>query len=122
MATKLKDEHKASSIIFVDDGQENTLPACEQKVFNKHLNLSNRTVKSAEEAGSDEAQEEANRSKLTLYQCSDENGTYKVTEIKSGPLEQGDLKPEVSQNSLFIHSTYHLIRNVYNWLQSETLL
>jgi len=96
VATKLKDEHKASSIVFVDDGRENSLPACEQKVFNDHLNLSNRMVKSAEEAGSDDAQEEANRAGLTLYQCSDENGTYKVTEIKSGPLEQGDLKSEDS--------------------------
>lgn len=102
MATKLKDEHNASSIVFVDDGREKSLPACEQTVFNEYLNLSERMVKSAEEAGSDDAEEEANRSELTLYQCSDEDGTYKVIEIKSGPLEKGDLKSEVSLKVLVL--------------------
>lgn len=96
VAVKLKDEHKASSTVFVDDGREKSLPVCERTVFNEYLKLSDRTVKSAEEAGSDDAQEEANRAELTLYQCSDEDGTYKVIEIKSGPLEQGDLKSEDS--------------------------
>ena len=96
MAGKLKDDHKASSIVFVDDGKEMSLPVCERTVFNEYLNLRDRKVKSAEEAGSDDAEEEANRAELTLYQCSDEDGTYKVTEIKSGPLEKGDLKSEVS--------------------------
>ena len=93
---KLKDEHKASSIVFVDDGREKSLPACERTVFNEYLKLSDRMVKSAEEAGSDDEQDGANRLDLTLYQCSDEDGTYKVTEIKSGQLVQGDLKSEVS--------------------------
>lgn len=96
MAAKLRDDHNASSIVFVDEGKEKSLPACERAVFNEYLNLSDRTVKSAEEAGSDDAEEEANRAELTLYQCSDEDGTYKVIEIKSGHLEQGDLKSEVS--------------------------
>lgn len=100
MAANLKDEHNASSIVFVDDGREKSLPDSEQKVFNEYLKLSERTVMSAEEAGSDEAEEEAKRAELTLYQCSDEDGTYKVTEIKSGPLEQGDLKSEVSPEVL----------------------
>lgn len=82
--------------MFVDDGQEKSLPTCERTVFNVYLKLSDRVVKSAEEAGCDDAEEEASRMELTLYQCSDEDGTYKVTEIKSGPLEQGDLKSEVS--------------------------
>lgn len=101
MAGKLKDEHNANSIVFVDDGREKSLPVCERTVFNEYLNLSDRTVKSAEEAGIDDAEEEANRAQLTLYQCSDEDGTYKVIEIKSGPLEQGDLKSEVSLKVLF---------------------
>jgi len=96
VAVKLKDEHKASSIVFVDDGREKSLPVCEQTVFNEYLKLSNRTVKPAEQAGSDDAQDEVSRVDLTLYQCCDEDGTYKVTEIKSGPLKQGDLKSEVS--------------------------
>lgn len=95
-ATKLRDEHNASSVVFVDDGKEKSLPVCEQTVFNAHLKLSDRKVKSAEEAGSDDAEEEVIRGALTLYHCSDEDGTYKVTEVKSGPLEQSDLKSEDS--------------------------
>lgn len=95
MATKLRDEHNASSIVFVDDGKENSLPVCERTVFNAHLGLSNRKTKSAEEAGADDEQEVVNRAALTLYHCSDEDGTYKVTEVKSGPLEQSDLRSEV---------------------------
>lgn len=95
MAVKLRDEHNASSIVFVDDGKENSLPVCERTVFNAHLSLSNRKVKSAEEAGADEVQEEVDQGALTLYHCSDEDGTYKVTEVKSGPLEQTDLTSEV---------------------------
>jgi len=96
VAEKLKEEHKASSVVFVDDGKEKSLPVCEQTVFNVYLKLSDRKVKSAEEAGCDEAEEAVNRGALTLYQCSDEDGTYKVIEIKSGPLEQSDLKSEDS--------------------------
>lgn len=96
MAGKLRDEHNASSIVFVDDGQEKSLPACERTVFNEYLNLNDRMVKSADEVDGDDAEKEAKRAELTLYQCSDEDGTYKVIEIKSGPLEQGDLKSEVS--------------------------
>jgi hypothetical protein len=96
VATKLRDEHNASSIVFVDDGKESLLPVCERTVFNAHLSLSKRTVKSADEVDADDVQEEANRAALTLYHCSDEDGTYKVTEVKSGPLEQSDLRSEVS--------------------------
>lgn len=96
VAEKLRDEHKASSIVFVDDGKENSLPVCERTVFNAHLSLSNRKVKSAEDAGADDVQEEADQGTLTLYHCSDEDGTYKVTEVKSGPLEQTDLTSEDS--------------------------
>lgn len=82
--------------MFVDDGKENSLPVCERTVLNAHLSLSNRMVKSPEEAGADDVQEEVDQGTLTLYHCSDEDGTYKVTEVKSGPLEQTDLTSEVS--------------------------
>jgi villin 1/advillin len=95
VAAKLRDEHDASSIVFVDDGKEKSLPVCEKTVFNAHLSLTNYKVKSAQEAGSDEEQEQVNRATLTLYHCSDDDGTYKVTEVKSGPLEQNDLRSEV---------------------------
>jgi hypothetical protein len=95
VAAKLRDEHNASSVVFVDDGKEMSLPTCERTVLNAHLNLSNRRVKSAEEAGNDDVDEEVTRGSLTLYHCTDEDGTYKVTEVKSGSLEQNDLKSEV---------------------------
>ncbi|PSN56753.1 Villin-1 [Blattella germanica] len=59
VAAKLRDEHNASSVVFVDEGKESSLPVCERTVFNAHLNLSERKIKSADEAGADEEKEEA---------------------------------------------------------------
>jgi hypothetical protein len=101
VAAKFKDEHKASTVVFVDDGEEESLPDSEKTEFNTYLDLSDRQVKSAEEAGCDVVAEEVNREALTLYQCSDEDGTYKVTEIKTGPLVKRDLKTKVSLRVLF---------------------
>lgn len=96
IATKLRDEHNASSVVFVDDGKEKGLPVCERTVLNAHINLADRKVRSAEEAGADDEQEQINHGALTLYHCSDEDGTYKVTEVKTGPLDQSDLRSEDS--------------------------
>ena len=49
-----------------------------------------------EEAGSDDKQESAVVNEIKLYECSDEGGTLKVTEVKKGPLYQTDLKPDNS--------------------------
>ncbi|XP_067001407.2 villin-1 [Anabrus simplex] len=96
VASKLRDEHGASSIVFVDEGQEQNLPACEKRIFNSFLKLNERTIKSADEAGEDEVVEEVIRGSLTLYHCTDDDGTYKVTELKSGPLQQSDLNSDDS--------------------------
>ncbi|KAJ9589746.1 hypothetical protein L9F63_017048 [Diploptera punctata] len=96
VASKLRDEHNASSVVFVDEGKENALPVCERTVLNAHLSLSSRIIKSADEAGDDEEQEVVTQNGLVLYHCSDEDGTYKVTEVKVGPLDQNDLKSEDS--------------------------
>lgn len=96
MALKLKSDFNASSIEFVDDGKELNLHPAEKKVFNDLLSIRERSVKSAEDAGADEVVEEGLRSSLTLYHCSDEEGAYKITEIRNGPLNQSDLNSNVS--------------------------
>nr|CAD7569621.1 unnamed protein product [Timema californicum] len=93
VAMKLQDEYNINSIVFVDDGFEHRLPATEKLVFNQHLNLKKRLVKAADEGNVDL---EIDKAALTLYHCSDEEGTYKVIEVKSGPLYQSDLSSEDS--------------------------
>ena len=39
----------------------------------------------------DKKQDIATRKLIKLYQCSDEDGTLKIREVKGGPLEQSDL-------------------------------
>ncbi len=39
----------------------------------------------------DEKQDVMTRKAIKLYQCSDEDGTLRIREVKGGPLEQGDL-------------------------------
>ncbi|MEO2044729.1 MAG: hypothetical protein ABGX43_09015 [Nitrospinaceae bacterium] len=39
----------------------------------------------------DEKQDAMTRKEIRLYQCSDEDGTLRIKEIKGGPLEQSDL-------------------------------
>nr|CAD7432912.1 unnamed protein product [Timema monikensis] len=96
VAMKLQDEYNINSIVFVDDGFEHRLPATEKLVFNQHLNLKKRLVKTADEGNVDL---EIDKAALTLYHCSDEEGTYKVIEVKSGPLYQSDLSSEVRLES-----------------------
>lgn len=43
------------------------------------------------DAEKDEDLEKASFQEITLYHCSDEDGTLKVTEVKTGPLSQSDL-------------------------------
>ena len=55
-------------------------------------------MKPLEEARTDEESEAAVVTEIKLYQCNEEEGTLKVTEIKKGPLYQSDL----SSNDSFI--------------------
>ncbi|XP_049830670.1 villin-1 isoform X1 [Schistocerca gregaria] len=99
VAQKLKAEHDASSVVFLEDGREEKMHQSEKKVFSEYLNLRERSVRSAEDSPPDETFEQTARSALTLYQCSDDGGTCKVTEIKAGPLYQSDL---ISTDSFII--------------------
>ncbi len=53
-------------------------------------------MRPASEAESDEKEDVRNRKDIKLYKCSDEDGTLKITEVKTGPLLQSDLKSEDS--------------------------
>ena len=57
--------------------------------FNIYINLQVKPATSANE--DDEKQDIATRKVIKLYECSDEAGTLRIREIKSGPLEQSDL-------------------------------
>lgn len=92
VAIQLRDEHNAVSIVFVDDGKEMELPESERLLLGVYLDLSPTARQAVKKnAGDDQQVERFERSTLKLYQCSDEDGTYKVVEVKSGPLFQSDL-------------------------------
>jgi len=50
---------------------------------------------------SDEVTDKERSSEIKLYQCTDESGTLKITEVKTAPLYQTDLNSQVF--SLFIY-------------------
>lgn len=50
----------------------------------------------AESVDDDVKSEKMEQAILKLYKCSDEDGTYKVIEVKTGPLLQSDLNTNVS--------------------------
>jgi len=116
VAQQLKSEHspECEAVVIVEDGNESELKGDEKEYFDKYLPISSRNVKSHTELPSDQALEMNQRSELKLYRCSDEDQTLKVTEVKTGPLEQTDLNPMVnikSQNSFkFDLSEYNLYK------------
>ena len=61
------------------------------QVWNEKLPLSEKTVKTKEEGGADEAYEKEAVGGLKLYRCAEEEGVLKVSEVKSGPLDRKDL-------------------------------
>lgn len=99
VAQGLKDD-RDRPIIIVEDGEESQLRDVEKRYFIQFLPLVNKEIKSAADAGADDAAAETKSvSEIRLYRCSDEDGTLKVTEIKSGPLFQEDLS---SQDSFIV--------------------
>lgn len=121
LAQLLKSEHGEaySQIVIVEDRQELGLPDEERNVFDKFLPIQQKKViissvsflvtpsvrlcvsiqiKTAEEAGTDEVAEAAITNEIKLYRCTDEDGTLKVIEVKTGPLCQADL----NENDSFI--------------------
>ena len=91
LAQALKGEHGGGDVIIVESGEENELPAAEQKLFNSLLPLKERHVQPAAAVDSDERHELRRVEHLRLYRCSDQDGTLKVMEVKPGPLLQADL-------------------------------
>ena len=67
------------------------MTADELKAFETLLPLSQKLVKPGRQE-TDEKLDVATRKMIKLYQCSDEDGTLKIRELKGGPLEQKDLQ------------------------------
>ncbi|XP_037071160.1 advillin-like [Pollicipes pollicipes] len=76
LAQALKSEHGGADVIIVESGREEELP---------------RQVKSEATVDADERHERRRAEDIKLYRCSDQDGTLKVVEVKSGPLMQADL-------------------------------
>lgn len=105
---QLRTESNTPNMVFVDDGYEKTLFEEYKEVFEKYLSLKERHVKAADEVEDDESVEKKHRANIKLYQCSDNSGKYRVTEIKSGPLMQDDLNSEVCNTYLILPNCYLL--------------
>ncbi|XP_043192707.1 advillin-like [Amphibalanus amphitrite] len=97
-AQSIKDDHGGADIIVVESGKEAEMSKNEKALFNKLLPLSDRSVRPASAAPSDDKQERRVAEDIRLYRCSDEDGALKVTEVKGGPLLQSDL----DKNDTFI--------------------
>ena len=70
--------------------------ACFIQLWNNHLRISERRVKSASEGGADEKIERMKSTEIKLFLVSDEGGTLKIEEVKTGPLKKSDLNSKVS--------------------------
>lgn len=79
----------------MDDGYEQTLSNHEKAELDKYLPLDKRAISKLDESGSDE-EIEKQKTIIRLYRCSDNNGKYRVAEVKLNPLQQTDLDSEVS--------------------------
>ncbi|XP_008194361.1 advillin isoform X4 [Tribolium castaneum] len=89
LATEMKEQYNIANIVFVDDGYEKTLQDDEKKEWNKCLPLEKRHVLPENESETLNFFQRSNN--IRLYKCSENNGKYRVAEIKSGPLYQCDL-------------------------------
>ncbi|XP_063241557.1 advillin-like isoform X5 [Bacillus rossius redtenbacheri] len=107
VAARLRDENGARAVLFVEDGSEQRLQGAERLLFNRALDLKARRVAPAPDTQRPDA---SARAVLTLYRCCDEEGLYKVVEIKSGPLCQADLSPEDS------HIIDHGLLGIWVWV------
>eukprot|EP00095_Tigriopus_kingsejongensis_P000318 maker-scaffold292_size219010-snap-gene-1.31 protein:Tk00318 transcript:maker-scaffold292_size219010-snap-gene-1.31-mRNA-1 annotation:"hypothetical protein DAPPUDRAFT_311761" len=94
---KLKEEKGEGEIVIVNDGQESCLRGEEKNIFESLLPTDEKSqVRDPSAEDSDEKEELRLRTELKLYECSDEEGTLRVSEIKSAPLLQSDLKADNS--------------------------
>ncbi|KAL1458347.1 hypothetical protein WDU94_008506, partial [Cyamophila willieti] len=105
VAQQFKIENNASALIFVEDGKESQLPESEKTLLDVYLDVrANGGGVKGDISESDDEAEQAQSKYIKLYQCSDEDGSYKVTEVKTGPLYQNDLK---SKDSFIIDQGGH---------------
>ncbi|XP_041374750.1 advillin-like isoform X3 [Gigantopelta aegis] len=94
VSRQLRDERGGkASLIVVEDGEEEAMKGDVKKAFEQHLALKDKSgkIKSKEQAGEDEKIETTQAGQLKLYSCSEESGTLKISEVKSGPLSRKDL-------------------------------
>ncbi|GFR78130.1 villin-1, partial [Elysia marginata] len=90
---KLRDERGGkSNIVFVEDGQENTLDNESHQLFEKYLpQKDHHNLKNAAEGGQDEVSERQMAANIKLFSCREEEGTLRIQEVKPGPLSRKDL-------------------------------
>ncbi|KAL1494852.1 hypothetical protein ABEB36_010371 [Hypothenemus hampei] len=89
ISQEMKEQHKIPNIVFIDDGYEKTINPDIQKQFSTYLPLEKRVVLPDNEAEHGEIPN--SRNSLRLYKCSENNGKYRVAEVKGGPLYCTDL-------------------------------
>lgn len=82
-----------ATLIFVEDGQEESLPEVELQLFESLLPLKEKSKLAVE--SSDDVVDKQVTIEIKLYRCSDDDGTLRVTEVKAGPLHQSDLNSGV---------------------------
>lgn len=91
----MKEQHKIANVVFVDDGYEKTIDSETQQQFSKYLPLEKRVV--LPDDPDEIAESGKSKTALRLYKCSENNGKYRVAEIKNGPLCCADLSSDVSR-------------------------
>lgn len=99
-AQKIKEENGGGTIVNVNDGEEGSLEADEKETLEAFLPMAKKQqVKPSEAVEPDEHEDIRVRKEIRLYRCSDQDGTLKVSEVKTGPLLQADL---VSDDSFIV--------------------
>lgn len=90
-ARMYRDERTKMNIVCVEEGQENQMTDSEMKMWDAYLPLKEKVVKPAGEGGSDDVTERESVASIKLYKCTEDQGTLKVSQVKSGPLVKADL-------------------------------
>ncbi|XP_045472263.1 advillin isoform X1 [Harmonia axyridis] len=90
IAQELNTSVPNSELVIINDGYEKTLSEVYKKEFNKIMPLDKRIIL----PDTTHQDNLANTSYIRLYKCSDNDGKYRVTEIRDGPLNHEDLESE----------------------------
>lgn len=78
----------------MEDGSEATMMTeDERQAFEAYLPLKQRSeIRPASQAETDDKEDARVRKEIKLYCCTEEDGKLKISEVKTGPLLQSDLK------------------------------